>query len=96
MKKKLRLIVDTGFSNSYAEFLSLKYDIEIIEFKKDKDGYYPKNIDLVVFTGGEDVSPDYYNEEKGIHTHNNTKRDEYEYDIFEKYKYVPKLGICRG
>lgn len=54
--------------------------------------------DLIQFTGGEDVSPSYYNELRHPHTGCNPIRDQKEADI---YKWavaagIPMAGICRG
>lgn len=97
-KKLLRVLVDQGFNQAYNNFLSTKYNVEIIEYKKDEKGYYPKvsNIDLVLFTGGEDVDPSIYGQEKGKNTFINEKRDDIEQDMFRRYSNISKLGICRG
>lgn len=52
--------------------------------------------DIVLFTGGEDVSPTLYNQK--LHPYSNCKlqRDIYEHEIFKKSKDKLKLGICRG
>lgn len=54
--------------------------------------------DLVVFTGGEDVSPSLYNETPHPTTFSNMKRDLAEVKIFEKAQSLGKhiIGICRG
>lgn len=54
--------------------------------------------DLVVFTGGEDVTPDFYNEKKNPKTGNNLKRDIIEKIAFDKARALNKhiIGICRG
>lgn len=54
--------------------------------------------DLVLFTGGEDVSPRLYNEPEGSHTYCNPQRDRRELLIFESALRLskPMLGICRG
>lgn len=67
------------------------YDVEILDLKNLK-----KFPNLIIFTGGEDVNPDYYNERKGKHTFCNKKRDEEEEKIFYNFSTTPKLGICRG
>jgi carbamoylphosphate synthase small subunit len=56
------------------------------------------NADLVLFTGGEDVSPSMYGERKHPKTHANIDRDEYEYEEFCRAveKDIPCVGICRG
>ncbi len=54
--------------------------------------------DLVVFTGGPDVSPELYSE--GMHPNNlvDTKRDEKELEIYEQAQEMGLycVGICRG
>ena len=53
--------------------------------------------DIVIFTGGEDVDPSLYHEEKHPTTYSNLNRDLYERDKFEHIK--PNqlaIGICRG
>jgi hypothetical protein len=54
--------------------------------------------DLVVFTGGSDVSPYIYGEEPAGARGCDPVRDEYEKAIFEvcKIKGTPMIGICRG
>lgn len=52
--------------------------------------------DLVCFTGGEDVSPKYYNELPHASTYCDPNRDKTEKLVFEKYEIHPKVGICRG
>lgn len=51
--------------------------------------------DLVVFTGGADVSPSYYGEDN-VASDCDPARDAYETQIFEGYRDIPKVGICRG
>ena len=54
--------------------------------------------DLVVFTGGEDVTPTLYGEEPHPFSSWNWKRDQYEKEIFEiaAFHRIPMVGICRG
>ena len=54
--------------------------------------------DLVLFTGGEDVSPSMYDEPKGKYTYDNRLRDEYEQKEFHRALEMGKkmIGICRG
>lgn len=59
---------------------------------------HPEHIDLVMFTGGEDVHPKFYN---GVHTHVsfvNEQRDLFEKKIFEfcTQHGIKITGICRG
>ena len=54
--------------------------------------------DVILFTGGEDVSPLLYGAEKHITTGNNLQRDEMESSYFDWAKENDKMivGICRG
>lgn len=51
--------------------------------------------DLVVFTGGEDVTPSLYHE-ANVASHCNWMRDAEEIEEFENFSDTPKVGICRG
>jgi gamma-glutamyl-gamma-aminobutyrate hydrolase PuuD len=57
-----------------------------------------RDADLVLFTGGEDVSPFLYGEQKHPHTYSSKQRDEYEREEFRKAIEldIPCVGICRG
>lgn len=76
-----------GGDTNYVNFLE---DVEIVSNLKDAQ--------LVVFTGGEDVTPSIYGCKKHKTTYSNLKRDKEEQAIFNKID--PKkqvcLGICRG
>lgn len=54
--------------------------------------------DLVLFTGGEDVTPAMYGQEKHPNTYSSINRDKYEVVEFTKASDLgkPMLGICRG
>lgn len=54
--------------------------------------------DLVQFTGGADVDPSFYGEEKHPRTSSNLGRDYTEAEVFHKAKSLdkPMTGICRG
>jgi GMP synthase-like glutamine amidotransferase len=51
--------------------------------------------DLVVFTGGSDVSPFLYNE-ANVSSGSDAQRDAIEALYYHKFFTTPKLGICRG
>jgi hypothetical protein len=53
--------------------------------------------DFVVFTGGEDVSPELYGE-KNVNSFNNPGRDKQEKIVYEHVRSlgIPMVGICRG
>lgn len=56
-----------------------------------------RKIDLVCFTGGEDINPFLYGEEPHSTTRYNKARDELEIDVFHKYNgNTPIAGVCRG
>jgi gamma-glutamyl-gamma-aminobutyrate hydrolase PuuD len=57
----------------------------------------PDRIELVCFTGGEDVSPELYGH-KNLASGNSKERDEKEVLIFEMARKheIPMTGICRG
>lgn len=54
--------------------------------------------DMLVFTGGEDVSPHLYGDHKHMATGNSIKRDASEALLFDdaKERGLPMVGICRG
>lgn len=51
--------------------------------------------DLVVFTGGEDVTPSLY-QEANVASYCDWVRDTFEIDEFNNFPTTPKAGICRG
>lgn len=57
-----------------------------------------KQADMFCFTGGEDVTPALYGEEKHPYTFNSTNRDaaEKEYFHYAVEHDIPCVGICRG
>lgn len=94
-KPKINVLVNEKSSYSeYITFLNHLYDVNVITFTNFlKDKF---EIDLVLFTGGEDVNPDMYHEAQGKHTFCNLERDSIEEKMFFLNMHVPKLGICRG
>ena len=55
-----------------------------------------QHADIVVFTGGADVSPYLYNDKVHPKTHCTPRRDEIEFGFFRAAKDKLKVGICRG
>lgn len=55
-------------------------------------------VDLVVFTGGEDVTPGLYGAQAHPYTFNSVERDIFEKNIFDNclLHNIPMVGICRG
>lgn len=94
-RKTLRVLINDRVDNStYIKFLNEMADIVTIP-ANTWDG---ESVDLALFIGGQDVSPDIYGEEVGANTQASKDRDNYE----AKFMYnrlqsnTPKLGICRG
>lgn len=99
MKRKLSVLVNDKASYvSYIDLLKIKFDVEVIKNSAivKRDAEIPP-IDLILFTGGEDVNPNYYNERTGKYTQINQERDDIESKMFRKFtSRIPRLGICRG
>ena len=95
VKQVLNIVIaDDASSLDYVSYLNEKYEVIV---HKTKDVKNSKDIDLVLFTGGEDVNPHYYNEQIGKYTYINNNRDEKEIDTFHRFKGKSfLLGICRG
>jgi len=95
VKQTLNIVIaDDASSLDYVSYLKQKFDVIV---HKTKDVKNPKDIDLVLFTGGEDVNPAQYNENVGKHTHINEIRDQKEMDTFYTFRENSfLLGICRG
>ena len=76
-----------GGANNYVNFIE---NAELVDKLEDAQ--------LVVFTGGEDVTPSLYGCRRHSTTYNNTKRDEKEKSIFEKINPKTQVvyGCCRG
>ena len=95
VKQVLNIVIaDDTSSLDYVSYLKEKFDVIV---HKTNDVKNPKDIDLVLFTGGEDVNPAHYNENIGKYTHINSNRDKKEIDTFYRFKGKSfLLGICRG
>ena len=85
MTKKRKIYV-VGPSKGYARWI----DCEVVNNFNDAD--------IIMFTGGEDVSPVIYREPANIRTYSNENRDIYEMGFFNRAVTEKKhiLGICRG
>lgn len=95
VKQVLNIVIaDDASSLDYVSYLNEKFEVIV---HKVNDVKNPKDIDLVLFTGGEDVNPHFYNEQIGKYTHINSNRDKKEIDTFYRFKGKSfLLGICRG
>jgi putative glutamine amidotransferase len=85
------------FTATYPFFYDFKQhypDLKVVSSEDDV-----KKADMIIFTGGEDINPAYYGEDRTYTHYFNPGRDKIEETIFWQaiaYK-VPKiLGVCRG
>jgi len=93
MEKKI-LCVDDSFGSYYRPFKMFGRLASNPNLLTEK----PDEILAVVFTGGSDVNPSIYGEDRNLKTHYNPERDEFEKAVFEKAVSLglPIIGICRG
>jgi gamma-glutamyl-gamma-aminobutyrate hydrolase PuuD len=111
MKKTLNVHFSANLvDDSIVKFLKQEFDINIVNLPqneinnpKKETVELLKTIDLIIFTGGEDINPSYYDENVGKYTYINNKRDTLEFGLLNSRKLpssiirnIPKLGICRG
>ena len=71
----------------------------IIPIDSNQINKFAKIVDGVIFTGGEDVDPKYYNQKKHpANDEDSIERTEFEINFFKKIFVLKKpiLGICRG
>jgi hypothetical protein len=69
----------------------------LIEDMFNKRGWvYAEDPYVLVFSGGDDVTPELYGCKPHIRTRNNTRRDAFEMWEFHKALNKKKIGICRG
>lgn len=101
-KKSNKNIIIVGNSNNdYLTWLGKleDFNIKTVNNLEDYSKLIEKNesIDLVVFTGGSDVNPDYYGQNIGKYTHIDKERDIFEVNLWENLpKRILKVCICRG
>jgi GMP synthase-like glutamine amidotransferase len=88
-------IIQIGPDGGVTRWLTQLGNVVIIVDEVAKDIEKVMKPDLVVFTGGSDVSPWLYNHVNEA-SGNNAKRDAKEVLWYHKFYNVPKLGICRG
>lgn len=79
-------VVDGGFGMSPGNWIEGKYVSNM------------EDANLVMFTGGADINPMFYGEQRHPFTHCNPSRDEHEFEEFKVAKHMglPMIGICRG
>lgn len=91
----LILTLETYCAPRVKTFLEEKYDCTYIN--RPNKNYSIDDVDLILFTGGKDISSHLYNENSHPKTIVDYKRDLRESSVFDSYpKTIPRLGICRG
>jgi gamma-glutamyl-gamma-aminobutyrate hydrolase PuuD len=87
--KKLQVYIEGGDRN---------YSVLAASFAEEC--LLPEEADIVIFTGGADVSPSLYGEKELASTHVNPERDRHEVSLFQRLQRDDKkrayVGICRG
>jgi len=88
MAKVKRVLIVCSSSDYYDMFLDKGYEI-VTDITK---------ANLVCFTGGSDVSPSMYGEEKHPKAYNDMVRDTQEANVYKECisKNIPMVGVCRG
>lgn len=104
MEKVIIGVTDCGKFDNYSNWiLNHGSDIEVIKLSEKNQNY--KDVERchgVLFSGGEDVHPGYYNKPEYLaYCHKddvNPLRDEFEFKLMEytEQNKIPVLGICRG
>lgn len=97
LKTEISVLIDQR-CRSTEQFLCevLQMNFKFIDFSSvlNKEKYtHPA---LLVFTGGADVDPKFYNEVRGKYTSTDPKRDAECFKICKIFPHIPKFGICRG
>jgi putative glutamine amidotransferase len=85
------LMATTDFYSSFQPFYK---DLDVYDGKS-----IPSGTKLVIFSGGEDISPELYSEKNKYSMSINTDRDKIETYLFDDLRDHPEikiLGICRG
>jgi putative glutamine amidotransferase len=79
----------------YSSFLPFFRDLEVYDGKRT-----PPDTKLVIFSGGEDISPDLYGDSNKYSMSINRERDKIEVNLFNfisnNRPEIKMLGVCRG
>ncbi len=93
---KLLRVVIVGGNTSYVSWLyDDDYKVELVPENMFVTG---AEVDLAIFTGGQDVSPSVYGDTPNRATYSHPDRDLKEFKIYHELvkRDIPKVGICRG
>lgn len=97
--KKVNVLVNKYVTPEYIEFLKEKFEVNVVDYDDYRNGNFNgSDIDLVLFAGGADVTPDLYNERQGKYTSTDRYRDDLDRRMYNDTEYLKALrvGICRG
>lgn len=97
---KILKVAITQNDTSYLRFLSTKSFKEKFKVKRIaiNDFLKGEDIDLLIFSGGQDISPVIYNDTSHVSTYSHPDRDIEEMKLYmlATKKGIPMVGICRG
>jgi gamma-glutamyl-gamma-aminobutyrate hydrolase PuuD len=84
---------DVSYYEPFAAFGQYTNNLDLL-----RNDATQKEVCLVIFTGGEDVSPEIYHERSNTRTMANLHRDKFEIEAWELVRKwnKPAAGICRG
>lgn len=89
--RKIKICALFAYVNQgYIDYFETNYDVEWVQ-------EYDEDVTFALFTGGPDVNPALYNENKGNFTWTDEERDEIEVKFFNSLPTeLFKIGICKG
>ncbi|MEO6719499.1 MAG: gamma-glutamyl-gamma-aminobutyrate hydrolase family protein [Ferruginibacter sp.] len=107
MKRQIKIgLTYTGTAekhNNYVTWLKTDDDISVVKLSaEDNNLDVVKEMDGIVLSGGLDIHPKYYGNNKSDYANApecfNEQRDEFEKTVFEisQQHNIPVLGVCRG
>ena len=94
-RRKITVLTDDGMSGEYAAFMAKRFDVTFVSYNQVVYGK-ADSPDLLLFTGGADITPQIYGEKLGSRTSSYRIRDNNDLKNFIEFNYLPKVGICRG
>jgi len=94
-KRKITVLTDGGMNSDYAAFIAKRFDVTFVTYNQILYGD-ANTPDLLLFTGGADITPAIYGENINSRTMSDRSRDGGDFKNFIEFNYLPKVGICRG
>ncbi len=94
-KKRVLVLGSGGYARPFASHFN---SISLIQEYTPVSNFDWKEVDLLVFTGGHDVSPSFYGEKAHKTTSSDIHRDNMEKSYYHAAirHAIPMVGICRG